>query len=146
MLISNEDCNGGKLMKKPFRLSVKVVILNDENKCLLIKRSMSSKGNPGKWDFPGGKVDEGESFDQGLLREVFEETKLRISLERSLHISESESPTKKVIYLFMEGRLIDGEVTLSEEHENHIWIERNQMADMDLSTQFIDFGRKYLNL
>ena len=133
-------------MKKPFRLSMKVVILNDEGRCLLIKRSMNSKGNPGKWDFPGGKVDPGETFDEGLFREVYEETKLRISLERPLNVVESESPTNRVIYLFMEGKLVDGEVSLSEEHEDFIWIEKGEMPDMDLATQFLDFGKKYPNL
>ena len=130
-------------MKKPFRLSMKVVILNDEGKCLLIKRSMGSKGNPGKWDFPGGKVDPGETFDEGLLREVYEETKLRISLEKPLTMVESESPNNRVIYLFMEGKMIDGEVALSEEHEDHIWIEPQEMNTMDLAVQFIEFGKKY---
>ncbi|MGA1873595.1 MAG: NUDIX domain-containing protein [Thermoplasmatota archaeon] len=130
-------------MKKPFRLSMKVVILNDEGKCLLIKRSMGSKGNPGKWDFPGGKVDPGETFDEGLLREVYEETKLRISLEKPLTMVESESPNNRVIYLFMEGKMIDGKIALSEEHEDHIWIEPQEMNTMDLAVQFIEFGKKY---
>jgi 8-oxo-dGTP diphosphatase len=133
-------------MKKPFRLSMKVVILNDEGKCLLIRRSMNSKGNPGKWDFPGGKVDQGETFDEGLFREVYEETKLRISLERPLTVVESESPTNRVIYLFMEGKLVEGEVILSEEHEDHKWITKDEMANMDLATQFLDFGKEYAKM
>jgi 8-oxo-dGTP diphosphatase len=130
-------------MKKPFRLSMKVVIQNSEGKCLLIKRSLSSKGNPGKWDFPGGKVDPGETFDDGLNREVFEEPKLKISLERPLSMVESESPVNRVIYLFMEGKLLEGEVTLSDEHEDHIWVPKEEIGNMDLATQFVDFGRKY---
>ncbi|MBN1539349.1 MAG: NUDIX domain-containing protein [Candidatus Thermoplasmatota archaeon] len=133
-------------MNKPFRLSVKVVILNDEGKLLLIKRSMSSKGNPGKWDFPGGKVDTGETFDEGLLREVFEETRLKISIERPLYVTESESPVSRVVYLFMEGKLKEGEVSLSEEHEDHTWVVRAELSKMDLATQFIEFGRKYQDL
>jgi len=74
-------------MSKPFRLSMKVVILDDMGRILLIQRSMGSRGNPGKWDFPGGKVDQGETFDEALLREVFEETKLKISLDIKNKIS-----------------------------------------------------------
>lgn len=40
---------------KPFALSAKVVVRDEEGRCLLLKRSMSSKGNPGKWDLPGGR-------------------------------------------------------------------------------------------
>lgn len=53
---------------KPFALSAKVVIRDKEGRCLLLKRSMSSKGNPGKWDLPGGKVDAGQNLEQELLR------------------------------------------------------------------------------
>jgi 8-oxo-dGTP diphosphatase len=134
---------GGKIMKKPFRLSMKVVIRNNEGNCLLIKRSKNSKGNPGKWDFPGGKVDPGETFDVGLLREVFEETKLKISLEKPLSMVESESPSNRVIYLFMEGKLIEGKIELSEEHEDYIWVDPVKLSEMELATQFMEFGKKY---
>ena len=133
-------------MKKPFRLSMKVVILDKEDKCLLIKRSKQSKGNPGKWDFPGGKVDPGETFDEGLMREVFEETKLKISLERPLTVVESESPTNRVIYLFMEGRLLNGNIELSEEHEDFIWVDPKDLSEMELASQFVDFGRAYCEM
>ena len=63
---------------KPLALSVKVVVRDVSGRCLLLKRSLRSKGNPGKWDLPGGKVDPGENFTQGILREVAEETGLTI--------------------------------------------------------------------
>jgi 8-oxo-dGTP diphosphatase len=130
-------------MKKPFRLSMKVIIHDQDGKCLLIKRSMQSKGNPGKWDFPGGKVDPGETFDEGLLREVYEETKLKISLEKPLTVIESESPANRVLYLFMKGDLLEGEVELSEEHDDFTWIDPVDLREFDLATQFRDFGKTY---
>ena len=64
------------MTRKPFVLSAKVVVRDAHGRCLLLKRSMSSKNNRGKWDLPGGKVDAGERFDEALLREVAEETGL----------------------------------------------------------------------
>src|ERR1700733_14321223 len=46
-----------KRMNKSFMLSVKVLLRDPEGKYLIVQRSRSSKNNPGKWDFPGGKVD-----------------------------------------------------------------------------------------
>lgn len=71
-----------KLAQKPFALSLKVVVRDNVGRCLLLKRSPSSKGNPGKWDFPGGKLEPGEDFDAGLLREVAEETGIVIGLDK----------------------------------------------------------------
>ena len=56
------------MLGKPLKLSVKIVVRDDAGRCLLLRRSLSSKGNPGKWDFPGGKIDPGESFDEALVR------------------------------------------------------------------------------
>jgi 8-oxo-dGTP diphosphatase len=127
----------------PFSLSVKVVIRDSKDRCLLLKRSMASKGNPGKWEFPGGKLEEGEDFDFGLLREVEEETGLRITLERAVGTSQSESSNRRIVYLIMEGRSESTDVRLSEEHDDYVWVPPGELARMDLSEQFIRFARAY---
>lgn len=129
--------------EKPFALSLKVVILDDRNRCLLIKRSMSSKGNPGKWDLPGGKLDAGEVFDEGLLREVREETGVTIRLRHALAATDSESPTKKVVYLIMEADYVSGEVRLSEEHEDYTWVNAADLGGVDMAEQLKPFATDY---
>ena len=128
---------------KPFALSVKVIILDGEGRCLLLRRSLKSKGNPGKWDFPGGKADPGESFEDALLREVEEETGLRIALGRVVGAAESKAPSRRVAYLIMEARLESGEVRLSEEHEAHVWMAVQDLAGADLAPQFRRFAQEY---
>lgn len=128
---------------KPLVLSVKVVIRDASSRCLLLKRSLSSKGNPGKWDLPGGKVDPGENFSQGILREVAEETGLTISIQRVGGVAESESPTNKVVYLILEGRLESGQVQLSSEHDEYVWVNRRELPKMELADQFRAFAQAY---
>ena len=60
------------MASKPFQLVTKVVLFNAQQEILLIKRSPDSRAEGDKWEFPGGKVDPGESFSDGLLREVRE--------------------------------------------------------------------------
>ena len=131
------------MSQKPLTLSAKVVVRDESGRCLLLKRSLSSKGNPGKWDLPGGKVDPGESFEQGLLREVAEETGLTISIQHAVGAAESESPTKKVVYLILEGRLESGQVRLSSEHDEYAWVNRRQLPKMELADQFQAFAQTY---
>jgi len=125
------------------RLSAKVVIHDENGRCLLLKRSMRSKGNPGKWDFPGGKIDAGESLEVGLLREIREETGLAVSLGHLLGAAESESPTARVVYMILEGRLASGAIHLSDEHDDYVWVERKDLAAMDLASQFHRFAADY---
>ena len=133
----------GDKMRKPFGLSAKVVLHDDSGRCLLLKRSMSSKGNPGKWDLPGGKVDSAETFEHALLREVAEETGLSISLGRVLGAAESESPTTRVVYLILEAHLESGEVCLSDEHDEYVWVDRQDLRKMDMANQFRRFVWDY---
>ena len=128
---------------KPLALSVKVVVRDASGRCLLLKRSLRSKGNPGKWDLPGGKVDPGENFTQGILREVAEETGLTISIQRVGGVAESESPTNKVVYLILEGRLESGQVQLSSEHDEYVWVNRRELPKMELADQFQAFAQTY---
>lgn len=121
---------------KPFALSVKVLIRDGEGRCLLLKRSMSSKGNPGKWDLPGGKLDPGENLEQALLRETAEETGLTISLKRVVGAAESEAPGRRVAYLVFEGHITSGQVHLSGEHDDFTWVGLKDLEKMDIAPQF----------
>lgn len=129
--------------RKPLRLSVKIVVRDETGRCLLLKRSMTSGGNPGKWEFPGGKIDPGESLDQALLREVAEETGLTISIQGVAGTAESELPTAKVVYLILEGRVESGQVRLSSEHDDYVWVDREELPTVDLAPQFLPFARAY---
>lgn len=128
---------------KPFALSVKVLIRDDDGRCLLLRRSSSSKNNAGKWDMPGGKVDRGEDFEEALLREVSEETGLSIRLERLAGSAESATLTRNVVYLIMEGRVDGGQVRLSSEHDQHEWVDLKQLPMMDVCPQFKAFAAAY---
>jgi 8-oxo-dGTP diphosphatase len=126
-----DECN-----QKPFKLSVKVLIIDANNCCLVLRRSSSSKANAGKWDFPGGKIDPGESFEEGLIREVQEETGLSISLRGVIGAGESESPSARIAYLMMKAIPASGEVRLSDEHDEYLWVDCRELRTVDLCPQF----------
>lgn len=129
---------------KRFVLSVKSLVLDNEGRCLLLKRSMSSKGNPGKWDLPGGKMDDCECFDEALIREVCEETGLDISMTGLVGSAESESETRKIVYLIMESRCLSGsQVRLSDEHDEYAWVERRELGSMDVVPQLRSVVNEY---
>lgn len=130
-------------IKKTLRLSVKVVVRDESGRWLLLKRSMTSAGNAGKWEFPGGKIDPGEGLDEALLREVAEETGLTISIQRVAGTAESEAPTAKVVYLILEGRVESGQVCLSSEHDDYLWVDPRKFPSIDLADQFRPFAEAY---
>lgn len=127
---------------KHFSLSLKAIVLDGERRCLLLRRSAASKNNPGKWEFPGGKMDRGESFDETLKREVREETSLEIHLIRPLETAMVTLPNCHVVYLFMLAGALPGEVCLSEEHDLYQWTGARELQHVDLVAQFQAVARR----
>ena len=69
-------------------LELSKIIIKKENKYLIIKRTHLSKHYPNKWDFPGGKIDPGETPTQASIREAKEETNFEISPSKEIFFIE----------------------------------------------------------
>lgn len=59
------------------RIDVCIAVIESEGRVLLAKRS-KDQHQGGLWEFPGGKVDLGETLEEALVREVREEVGLRV--------------------------------------------------------------------
>jgi 8-oxo-dGTP diphosphatase len=116
----------------PFSLSVKILIENNEGRWLFLRRGMDCEWNPGRWDLPGGKIAAGESFEEALKREVFEETGLNVIILGLWTAIEDEIPTNRLVHLIMKGEMESGTVELSDEHDQYAWAAREAIPAMEL--------------
>lgn len=124
-----------------YGLAVRVLLVDENGKVLILKRSTDSKTNPGKWELPGGKVNQDESFDHALLREVYEETGLKIELGHVVGASEQNLHIIRAVHIIMSGKIVEGELTLSSEHEGYAWVLMETLGDYELA----DWLEDYLN-
>jgi 8-oxo-dGTP diphosphatase len=122
-----------------YGLAVRVLLTDQDSKILILKRSTDSKTNPGKWELPGGKVDQGESFDHALIREVYEETNLKISLEHVVGASEQNLHIIRAVHIIMSGKIVEGELNLSSEHEGYAWVLIETLPDYELADWLQDY-------
>ena len=122
-----------------FGLAVRVLLTDENGKILIIKRSTDSKTNSGKWELPGGKVDQGESFDQALIREVCEETSLKIKLNHVVGVCEQNLPLIRAVHIIMSGKVVEGELSLSSEHEGYAWVFFENLLNYKLADWLQDF-------
>ena len=118
---------------KLFGLAVGAVIEDSTGRLLLMKRSVRCNHFAGQWETPGGKVKDGEPFDFALLREVEEETGLRIELTGVLGAAEFGLPHIHVVILYMRARIVTGEIKISNEHSEFAWVSWGELNDYDLT-------------
>ena len=114
--------------------------------CILTNMCMISNGSKvlvqdkvGGWSgitFPGGHVEQGESFAASIIREVFEETGLVIESPRLKGIkSWTESSGERYIVLLYTADKFSGELKSSDEGEVY-WIERSELSKMKMAHGF----------
>ena len=128
---------------KPFSLAVKAVIFDAEGRCLMIRRSAHNRNFVGCWEWPGGKADPGESFDQAVRREVLEETGLDVEITALAGATEFEMPAVHVVLLCLEARLTGGSLLLSEEHDDSAWVPLAELDARPLPASFAGFMLEY---
>lgn len=110
----NKNQNAGKIQARDSNRTAKAVVHDEAGNVLVIKDATH-----GTWDLPGGHLHEGESLDQGLHREVKEETGLEI-IGESWRANVNEGRTE----LFdTQVAGIKPRVTLSPEHTAFKWVE-----------------------
>jgi 8-oxo-dGTP diphosphatase len=115
-------------MPIPFSLTVKAVIFDSQNRCLLLRRSAANRRFVGCWEWPGGKLDPGEDFAVGLHREVREEAGLEIELVGLAGATQFEMPSAHAILLCLEARALGTGVRLSEEHDDSAWASLGDLS------------------
>jgi 8-oxo-dGTP diphosphatase len=123
--------SGGVALSKQLGLSVYGIIEDEAGRFLLLKRSTKSS-NPGKWELPGGKVEQGESFDEALYREIQEETSLQVSIQHVAGVAESDLPNVKAIHLIFKVQVETGQIQLNHEHDEYVWSNLSQIDTMKL--------------
>ena len=122
-----------------YGLAVRVLLTDQDGKILILKRSTDSKTNPGKWELPSGKVNQDESFDHALIREVYEETNLKIALEHVVGAPEQNLHIIRAVHIIMSGKIIEGELNLSNEHEGYAWVWMETLPDYELADWLQDY-------
>lgn len=110
-------------------------IIRQHDKILVTHRSSVNDYKPLQWDFPGGKLEPGETPEQGLEREIQEETSLKVTIDSIDYIFPmlEELPEREYILLVYECQYIGGEITLNpEEHDEYRWVTFEELPKLDL--------------
>src|SRR6056297_15213 len=114
-----------------------VVFDDEKKKILIIKRSKNDSYASEKWEFPGGKLDQGQNLSNALEREVLEEIGLFvIPTSRMVYIESQmilQGPYQGLPHIVIvgKGKRVGGKVKLSKEHEDYKWVDPNNLPNFE---------------
>ena len=119
---------------------VSAAVIVKEGKVLLARRKKGGS-NAGLWEFPGGKIREGETPQACLEREILEELGLAVEAGEVFAESDWAYPHGAIRLLAMVCRVAGGAVTLAD-HDRAEWVAPQDLEQYDLSPADIPIARK----
>lgn len=110
---------------------VGAIITNDSNEvfCALRSEKMSL---PNLWEFPGGKIEENESKEDALKREISEEFLCEIEVYDQVDDTTYEYDTFIVRLETFNAKIINGQ-PIAQEHAETRWVPINKLATLNFA-------------
>lgn len=120
------------------------IIHNDNNKILIAKRNhLKDQGN--LYEFPGGKVEKNETYEDALIREIKEELEMDIIVLNKIGEEIFEYPEKKIKLIAFNAKAINRNIKMIE-HEDLKWVNLNEIKNFNFAPADVYFVNKILNI
>ena len=114
--------------KRMKSIRVSAAVIHRDGKIFATQRGYGEY--KGKWEFPGGKREEGESGEEALEREIREELDSKVKIEKLICTTDYDYPTFHLTMDVYLSTLIEGKLTLLE-HEDAQWVSLDSIDDLD---------------
>lgn len=124
------------------RVAAGVIRRND---LILVARRAGADPLAGKWEFPGGKIEPGESPEECLQRELAEELGITVRITQFLGSTRHDETKRRIELFFYEGEYVGGEIVLRI-HDRIAWVASSDIAQYDLAPADLEFVRTLADL
>ena len=120
------------------------IIINPFDQVLVTQRS-AHMPLPLKWEFPGGKIEENETAEECLIREIREELNIEIEITSALSPNDHQYPDKLI-------RLIPfickktGDKIILKEHADYKWLDVKDLLDLEWAEADVGVVEEYLRM
>ena len=109
-------------------IRVVAALMVEDNKVLIAARKKGTL--QGLWEFPGGKIEEGESPEQALIREIKEEMEIAISVDKYLMTREYDYPEFHLSMDCFWCEILSGNLVLKEA-EDARWLAADELDSVE---------------
>lgn len=104
--------------------------VNDKNEPIIFATERGYGDFKGGWEFPGGKIEEGETPKEALAREIREELDTEILVGRLIDTIEYDYPKFHLSMDCFFCEIIKGDLVLKE-HEAARWLTKDELREVD---------------
>jgi 8-oxo-dGTP diphosphatase len=126
-------------IRVPLLVSAGIIHRNGQ---VLVGQRRGADRHPFKWEFPGGKVEHGETPQEALVRELWEELQIKATIGTELARYEHDYPSgSRVHLLFFAVPKFIGEPT-GKVFEQIRWVDLHSLPDLDFLDGDFDFVRR----
>lgn len=125
-------------------ITVTCAIIEHKRKVLVVQRSETMR-HPLKWEFPGGKLEEGEGVEACILREIREELAIEIKVIEKQPEVVYNYPDLDICLIPFRCIPIEGKLNLKE-HQSFLWLSSEELKELDWAAADIEVLRQYLDL
>lgn len=125
-------------------IEVAAAIIENEHNQLLIARRKLHKSQGGLWEFPGGKLEGGESIEVCLKRELLEEMNINIEPYQAFGINEHDYGSLHIRLHAYRAKFISGELELHD-HDEYIWVYPHQLNQYQFAPADIKFVNQLIS-
>ena len=111
-------------------IQVTAAIIEKDSKYLIARKKVGQLA--GMWEFPGGKIEQGETPEECLRREIKEEFGIEIEVGQYLATSEYIYPHIAIELIGYLARYLAGELRLTD-HDRIEWVTPTEMHDYNFA-------------
>lgn len=125
-------------------IEVVAAIIYDNDKIFVTQRGYGEF--KGGWEFPGGKIENGETKEEALVREIHEELEATVNVNKLLHTVEYDYPQFHLTMYCYMCTIKSGELILKE-HSAAKWLSINEIDSVDFlaaDLEIVPILKKYI--
>lgn len=116
---------------KTIRVVAAIIKATNQNNEPIIFATQRGYGDfKGGWEFPGGKIEEGETSQQALIREIMEELETEIVVGELIDTIEYDYPTFHLSMDCFWAEIVSGDLVLKE-HEAARWLTKAELNSVE---------------
>lgn len=118
-------------------------VIKRNNEIMIARRNYGAL--KGYWEFPGGKVEAGETDEECIRREIKEEFLVEIELEKFLGIETFEIQNNPYEMAFYQVKLLNDNIVLTV-HSETAWLTKDKLKEYRLAPVDEKFVKKYCQI